>query len=76
MPEHSADGLAMHLAIPTNIADNPPDDTYEPALFVWSVMPMAADFIYAINYLLGGEFATHLVQLRDAVGNRGRCFTV
>ena len=61
MPEHSADGLAMHLAIPMNIAANH-RMTYEPSLFVWSVMPMAADFTYAINLLLGGEYAAHLID--------------
>ena len=61
MPEHSADGLAMHLAIPMNIAANH-RMTYEPSLFVWSVMPMAADFTYAINVVLGGEYAAHLID--------------
>jgi putative flippase GtrA len=61
MPEHSADALAMHLAVPMNIASNH-RMTFEPSLFVWSVMPMAADFTYSIVYLLGGEYASHLVN--------------
>jgi hypothetical protein len=61
MPETSADGLAMHLAIPANIAANHAM-TYQPNRFLWSVMPMSADFTYTINYLLGGEYAARLVD--------------
>jgi glycosyltransferase involved in cell wall biosynthesis len=59
LPEVSFDGLAMHLAIPYNIATHHAM-TFEPARFLWAVMPMGADFTYAINYLLGGEYAAHL----------------
>ena len=58
-PETSSDGLAMHLAIPANIAAHHAM-TYRPELFLWSVMPMAADFSYAMVYLLGGEAAVSL----------------
>ena len=60
-PETSADGLAMHLAIPANIAANHAM-TFQPGRFVWAVMPMAADFSYSIVYLLGGEYAAHLLD--------------
>ena len=58
-PESSADGLAMHLAIPANIAAHHAM-TYEPDRVLWAVMPMAADFSYAIVYQIGGEYAAHL----------------
>jgi hypothetical protein len=61
MPETSADGLAMHLAIPANIAANHAM-TFQPTRFVWAVMPMGADFSYSIVYLLGGEYAAHLLD--------------
>lgn len=61
MPEVSADGLAMHLAIPADIAANHAM-TFEPSRFVWAVMPMGADFSYSIVYLLGGEYAAHLLD--------------
>ena len=61
MPEVSADGLAMHLAIPANIAANHAM-TFQPSRFVWAVMPMGADFSYSIVYLLGGEYAAHLLD--------------
>jgi hypothetical protein len=60
-PETSADGLAMHLAIPMNIAANHAM-TYQPSRLLWAVMPMGADFSYAIVYLLGGEYAAHLLD--------------
>ena len=60
-PESSADGLAMHLAIPANIAANHAM-TFQPGRFVWAVMPMGADFSYSIVYLMGGEYAAHLLD--------------
>jgi 4-amino-4-deoxy-L-arabinose transferase-like glycosyltransferase len=60
-PEASADGLAMHLAIPANIAANHVM-TFEPNRFLWSVMPMGADLSYSIVYLLGGEYAARLLN--------------
>jgi glycosyltransferase involved in cell wall biosynthesis len=60
-PETSADGLAMHLAIPMNIAARHAL-TFEPSRFVWAVMPMGADFAYSIVYLLGGEYAARLLD--------------
>ncbi len=61
MPETGADGLAMHLAIPMNIAAHHAL-TFQPARFIWSVMPMGADFAYSIVYLLGGEYAARLLD--------------
>ena len=60
-PEIGTDGLAMHLAIPMNIAANH-RMTFEPARFLWAVMPMGADWAYSIVYLLGGEYAAHLLN--------------
>jgi glycosyltransferase involved in cell wall biosynthesis len=60
-PETSADGLAMHLAIPANLAVHH-RLTYQPDRFLWSVMPMGADWAFSINYLLGGESAPRLLN--------------
>lgn len=60
-PEVGADGLAMHLAIPMNIAANHLL-TFQPSRFLWAVMPMGADFAYSIVYLLGGEYASRLLD--------------
>ncbi|MBS1854656.1 MAG: hypothetical protein JST11_04775 [Acidobacteria bacterium] len=61
-PEAGADGLAMHLAIPMDMARHHAL-TFEPARFVWAVMPMGGDFAYAIVYQLGGEHAARLLNL-------------
>ena len=60
-PESSADGLAMHLAIPANIAKFHML-TYRPSRILWSVMPMGADWCYSMVYLLGGEYAARLLN--------------
>jgi len=60
-PETSADGLAMHLAVATNMAAHHAM-TFQPSRILWAVMPMGADWAYSIVYLLGGEFATHLLN--------------
>ncbi|HXM43779.1 MAG TPA: glycosyltransferase [Bryobacteraceae bacterium] len=60
-PESSADGLAMHLAIPVDIAQHHVF-TYRPGRIFWSVMPMGADWCYTMVYLLGGEFAARLLN--------------
>jgi glycosyltransferase involved in cell wall biosynthesis len=60
-PESSADGLAMHLAIPVNISLHHVM-TYRPGRIFWSAMPMGADWCYTMVYLLGGEFAARLLD--------------
>jgi len=60
-PEVGADALAMHLAIPANLAAQH-RMTFEPSRFIWSVMPMGADWIYSIVYQLGGERASRLAN--------------
>jgi glycosyltransferase involved in cell wall biosynthesis len=60
-PEVSADGLAMHLAIPMDIAAHHAL-TFDPSRFVWAVMPMGADYAYSIVYLLGGEYGARLLD--------------
>jgi hypothetical protein len=61
-PEKSADGLAMHLAIPANVQAHHAM-TFTPERFVWSVMPLNGDWAYTMVYLVGGEFAARLLNL-------------
>ena len=60
-PEAGADGLAMHLALPVRLAANH-FFAYDPGAFLWSLMPMAGTFSFAIAYLLGGEAAARLLD--------------
>ena len=61
-PEASTDGLAMHLAIATNMA-NHHSFTVDFREFLWALMPMGADFCYALGYVAGGEAAARLLNL-------------
>ena len=61
-PETGTDGLAMHLAVVTDIAAHHVL-TFQPGRFVWSVMPMGADWVFAIGGLFGGEMAVRLLNL-------------
>jgi len=61
LPEIGGDALAMHLAIPMNIVAHH-RMTYEPSRILWSVMPMGADWLYSITYLLGGEYGPRMVN--------------
>jgi len=60
-PDISADGLAMHLAIPADVAYHH-RYTFDPAQTLWAVMPMGADFAYTLVYGLGGEYAAKLLN--------------
>jgi hypothetical protein len=60
-PEVGADGLAMHLALPVRLAANH-FFAYDPGAFLWSLMPMAGTFCFAIAYMLGGEAAARLLD--------------
>ena len=61
-PEVSTDGLAMHLAIAADIA-NHHAFTFDFRQFIWALMPMGADYCYALAYMLGGENAARLLNL-------------
>lgn len=60
-PEISADGLAMHLAIPYDIALHH-SFTVDFRQRVWALMPVGADFCYSIVFLMGGEYAARLLN--------------
>jgi hypothetical protein len=60
-PEVSADGLAMHLALPAAVAFHHRWD-FDVTHTVWAVMPMGADWCFSAVYLLGGEYAARLLN--------------
>ncbi|MGA2274416.1 MAG: glycosyltransferase family 2 protein [Bryobacteraceae bacterium] len=69
-PENGADALAMHLAVPANIAAHHAF-IIQPSRLLWAVIPMGADFGFAIVYLLGGEMAARLLNLAWLLGIEG-----
>ena len=60
-PEVSADGLAMHLAIPAMIAHEA-RFAFDFQFYAWALMPMGGDFAFTGAYLLGGEAAARLLN--------------
>jgi len=60
-PEVSTDGLAMHMAIASNMAIHHAF-TIDFRQFIWALMPMGADWCYSVVYMLGGEYAARLLN--------------
>ena len=60
-PEIGTDALAMHLVIADRLADEGRFD-YDVTRAIWAVMPMAADWQFALVHMLGGEPAARLVN--------------
>lgn len=59
MPEVGHDALAMHLFVPSHLAQRH-QWSFDAGTYVWAVMPMLADWIYSIVYMLAGETASRL----------------
>lgn len=62
LPELSHDPLALHLFVPSYVEANQAWN-FDPSRYVWTLMPLLADWAYTIVYLLGGEAAAKLVNL-------------
>jgi len=66
-PEIGTDALAMHLVIGERLAVEGRFD-YDVTRSIWAVMPMAADWQFALAHMLGGEPAARLLNfLADAM---------
>jgi hypothetical protein len=61
LPERYFDALALHLRLPTVVAQEG-RWSYDCTTFAGSVMPLNADAFYTVGYLLGGEGAARLVD--------------
>ncbi|WP_175363541.1 phospholipid carrier-dependent glycosyltransferase [Pseudomonas corrugata] len=61
MPEVGHDALAMHLFVPAHLAQRH-QWSFDASTYVWAVMPMLADWIYGIAYMLAGETASRLTN--------------
>lgn len=59
-PEVSADGIAIHLAVPLHVAMHH-FWHFDVSQASWAVMPMTAEWCFTTVYLLGGEFAAKLL---------------
>jgi hypothetical protein len=61
MPEVGHDALAMHLFVPSHLAQLH-QWKFDANTYVWAVMPMLADWIYSIVYMLAGETASRVTN--------------
>lgn len=62
LPEVGFDSLAMHLFIPSQLFYRN-QWGFDASTYVWAVMPLMADWLYSIGYMLGGETAARLINL-------------
>jgi hypothetical protein len=62
MPELGHDGLAMHLFIPAKLATNH-EWNFDVNKYVWAVMPLLANWIYSLGYMIGGETSARLINV-------------
>ena len=72
-PEIGHDGLAMHMVITSRLAAHSvwPFDVQE---FVWAVMPMGGDWAFSGVYMVGGEYAAHLLNFSFFLMTAGLVF--
>ena len=62
MPEIGHDAMAMHLFVIHQLATQHAW-SFDVGSYVWAVMPMLGDWIFAIPYMLGGEAAARLANV-------------
>jgi hypothetical protein len=60
-PEMLADALGIHLLVPSYIKDNT-FWNFDVTSFVFAVMPMGADWLYGLVYVLEGEYAARTLN--------------
>lgn len=60
-PELGFDALAMHLAIPDHLARHARWHA-DPTYYAWSLMPMLANWIISVPYMLTGETGAKLLN--------------
>jgi hypothetical protein len=62
MPEVGHDALAMHLFIPAHLTLRHQWE-FDVGTYVWAVMPMLGDWIFAVGYMLAGETAARMINV-------------
>ena len=61
-PEVGYDALAVHLFIPEFVSSNSYWN-FDPNLYAFAFMPLLADWMYTIVFVLGGEVAARLLNI-------------
>lgn len=62
MPEVGFDALAMHLFVSAHLFTGH-QWGFDPTTYVWAVMPMLGDWLFALGYMLSGETAARLINI-------------
>ena len=62
MPEVGFDALWQHLFVSAHLA-NRNQWGFDASTYVWAVIPMLGDWIFAIGYMLAGETASRLINV-------------
>lgn len=62
MPEVGHDALAMHLFVPAHLLLRH-EWGFDVGTYVWAVMPMLGDWLYATVYMLAGESSSRLLNV-------------
>ena len=62
MPEVGHDALAVHLFVPSHLFSNH-QWGFDASTYVWAVMPMMGDWIFALGFMLAGEVAARLINV-------------
>lgn len=62
LPEVGFDALAVHLFVPSHLASRH-QWGFNPDIYSWALMPMLADWMYSIGYMLAGETAARLINV-------------
>ncbi|ESS15151.1 Dolichyl-phosphate-mannose-protein mannosyltransferase [Betaproteobacteria bacterium MOLA814] len=62
MPEVGYDALVMHLFIPAHLSLRH-QWGFDASTYVWAVMPMLGDWLFAIGYMLAGETAARIINV-------------
>lgn len=61
MPEAGHDALALHLFVPGHLAWRH-KWSFDAGTYAWAVMPMLADWLFGVAYVLAGETAARLAN--------------
>lgn len=62
MPDMGWDSLAMHLFVPGHMAHRAMWG-FDAETYAWAVMPMLADWLFSVSYILAGEQAARLANI-------------
>jgi len=61
LPELAHDGLAYQMFVPAHLASRG-EWGFDASLYVWAVLPMLGNWLFALGYMLAGEIGARLIN--------------